>query len=264
MEFNSTIEFITASPYFTISGFLIGIFGIIAAIIIWQLSIKNKKPVYTIKSFTIIHDFKSAMPNLSIKYKNTEVKNLTISKLAFWNEGRETINKEDISKADPLKIKSINDVTILDKHIIFSTEKANMFKIIDIEDPKEFSFDFDFVDKNDAAIIQIIHTGISSDDIFLTGKIKGVKKIPKRNLQVVHRVRYLRLPGNIKLNLSDYVLGYCLLILTGAMFIFSIVSTINNFHNWPIFIVMLLIFTFFLKIGIPEIPEELGELVQNL
>jgi hypothetical protein len=201
---SSILENIINSPFFSfISGIIVtAIFGFI----FWRLTIETKKPVYTIKSFNLIQDFTSNLSKLSIKYNQKSIKNLTTSKIAFWNDGKKTIDKKDIITSPPLKIQSVDGVEILDKEIIFSTEPANMFKTFEIENFRCFRFTFDFMARDDSVVIQVIHTGKNSNDIFLTGKIKEVKEIEKRELKVVHRVRYISLPWNHKINVSDFLI----------------------------------------------------------
>lgn len=255
------IENIVASPYFQVFAPII---SILIAIILWRIPNRVKKPVYTVNTFNVIQDFQSRISNLSILYKDTPIKTLTISQLAFWNEGKETIEKSDISTANPLKIQSIDGVHILDKEIIYQTEPSNIFITSEIEDSKQFSFSFDFIDKNDAVVFKIIHDGKNSNDILLSGKIKGVKEIKRRKLQVVHRVRHIRLPGNFRINISDNILGYFLFLFFFLAFIFSLIAAFNNPSLWGVVLISIPLIIFFGKLAIiSEIPENLGEFIQK-
>lgn len=161
-----------------------GIIGLIVGIVGIALSIKSKKerkPRYCIRSFNLVNDLVSKVESLKIFYSDAEIKNVTISKLIFWNDGRETIESSDITVIEPLLIEPKESVQILDAKIVHSKESSNGFTLKKVEGKQSFQLNFDYVDKGEGIIIQIIHTGTSSNDIKINGKIKGAGK-PKFKL----------------------------------------------------------------------------------
>jgi hypothetical protein len=258
------IENIINSPYFTLSSFFIGILGLIFGILSWRSAFRIRKPVYTVSNFNLVRNFKNIIPGIHITYKDREIENITISKIAFWNKGLKTINKEDIIKSDPLRIRSVKGVVILDRKVIHTTEPANMFQAQEIDNPNSFLITFDYLGRGDGAIIEIVHTGTGVEDIFLSGKIKEVKEFEYRKLKIVHRTRHLRLPGNIKLNLSDNILGIFFILFLICFFGYSLFYFLFIFPSWGMVILILVLIIFFSTVlKISEIPEELGELVQR-
>lgn len=212
MDIISIVENLGNSPVIMLSGFIIGAVALVGMIIIWYISKKEKKPVYTIGSHNLIQDFSSKLSNLVIHYNDENVKNLTVSKISFWNEGRDTINYADIAPVKPIIIASNEGIKILEISIIYSIEPANRFQLIEIERYKQYNLTFDYVDKNQGVVIQVVHDG-KGDNIKLTGLIKGTYGIKYRKLKVVHRVRVKRLPGGAYLRFSDRILGYLLFFL---------------------------------------------------
>ena len=247
-------------------GYFIGgcIVTFIISRIFWFLAKKEKKPVYTVQSSNLIRGFESKLSKLAITYGCKEINNLTVSKFAFWNEGNETINQKDIIPAEPLSINSINEVEILDKELLLVTEPANMFRILENGNSRMFQITFDYMAKNDAAIIQIFHTGKSSEDIFLAGKIKEVREIKRRKLKIAHRFKTFHI-GNIEIP-SERLGAYVLVTFFWAFFVvtlFIIISTPFNILNWLVIIPVLYMALFFSKFLIPpEIPEKVGAFVQ--
>ncbi len=159
--------------FISIGSCILTVFAIILAVFFYIKSRRNKRPVYIKRSANIIQDFSSKLSDLIIKYKNETVINLTITKITFWNDGRETINNTDIAEADPIRILASSDTKILSAKVIYCSNPANRFCISDIEDGNSFKLSFDYIDKNEGGIVQIIHTGKSSQDINVKGIIKG-------------------------------------------------------------------------------------------
>jgi hypothetical protein len=156
-----------------IVGTILGILGLITGYVFYRKSLRVKEPCWAIRSNNLIQDNISQMSGLEIEYKGHEVQTLTVSKVLFWNKGFETINRDDIVAANPLRIKCSDDVQLLDTKILSENTPSNRFSI-EIDDTKSFgNMTFDYMDKDDGVIIQIIHTGTSSSDIAIVGNIKG-------------------------------------------------------------------------------------------
>ena len=100
---------------------------------------------------------------MTVNYKEEKVENFTVSKILFYNRGRETINKQDITTISPLRVSSGN-YHILDASILQVNKTSNNFKINLDREKENVYLDFDYLDKNQGAVIQVVHTGLSSDD----------------------------------------------------------------------------------------------------
>jgi hypothetical protein len=169
---SSSLELFVKNPLVTIIPIIIAIVSFILMIIFYLKSKYVKKPFYIIKSVNLIRNLVSKIDLVEITFKGHDVPNLTISKLLFWNAGRNTIRSEDIAKADPLIVSINQNFKMLDAKIIFTKNPANSFSIIDFNND-QFKFDFDFIDNNEGSIVQIIHTGTSNLDLKVNGTIKG-------------------------------------------------------------------------------------------
>ena len=168
MSISSFLTYI-GGPLLTI----ISVFVAIVSIAITFKSKRERKPRYSILSYNIIKDFVNMFDALEIRYAGQTVKDLTVSKIIFWNAGRETIDKDDIVKADPITIRMSDNYKILDQNIIAMNNETDNFYLIPSEDGSKVIVEFDYIDKNDGAVFQIIHTGKSNKDIEFHGRIKG-------------------------------------------------------------------------------------------
>jgi hypothetical protein len=70
------------------------------------------------------------MPDLAISYRGEPVKNLTVSKVFFWNRGADTMDGDDISDRDSLRVLSKDvDVKLLDAHVLQTNSAPSGFSV---------------------------------------------------------------------------------------------------------------------------------------
>jgi hypothetical protein len=153
------------------------VIGLIVSYYFYIKSIKVKEPVYAISSINLVSDYKSDYPNLNVSYKKRRVENLTLSKILFYNRGAETINRIDIETINHIKVVVKAGIKILDASILLTNNLSNQFSV-DIDRRENcVLLNFDYIDQNQGAVLQVVHTGRSSGDINVTGDIKGAKSI---------------------------------------------------------------------------------------
>src|SRR5258708_38715582 len=105
-------KFFSDNPLLNILFLVLALAGIVMSLVFYYKSKKEKLPTYSKRTFSVIQHQVIKSNNLDVKYNGSVVKNLSMSKFAFWNAGRETILGVDISKQDPLIIKSNDNVII--------------------------------------------------------------------------------------------------------------------------------------------------------
>lgn len=178
---------------------VINIFGVvittlscILAVIFYLKSRKRKKPCYEMYSINLLNSELKHLKDIEIIYKGNYVKNLTATKLAFWNAGNETIDKSDIPESAPLTITGNNGTTIYHAEVISSSDASNQIRIeenniVDDSDPnaiditESYIIKFDYLDQWQKGEIRILHSGISDKDIIVTGKVKGAGNFKDAN-----------------------------------------------------------------------------------
>lgn len=149
----------------------------IGGFIIAYRSMPQKVLKFYIINNELITSNKTILTKLDILYNGTPVNNLTVTKIVFWNNAFPTINAIDIVKASPLLI-SAKEGSLLDVSIINGQQSSNCITTTDIKDNK-VSISFDYLDRKEGGIVQIIHTG-NSYDISLSGKLKGGKIVMQK------------------------------------------------------------------------------------
>lgn len=164
-----------------IIGVVLGVVGIVTGYVFYVRGRKAKEPYWTITTINLITGYSSIFKDLEIRYKGNEIPNFTVSKVVVWNNGRETIDRSDLTKVEPLCIRASSDAEILDAKILKVSNAASNFGIELLADRKNILLGFDYLDFHDGAVIQIVHTGIHGEAIFVEGKIKGVPKILRRD-----------------------------------------------------------------------------------
>ena len=156
---------------------LIGaIIGIVISWIFYRLQKRRKELSWSIENINLIRGYSSLFDNkLEIRYAGNEIENLTISRITLWNSGNETIDKQDV--AIPLFMAPAEDLTVLDVEILKASTIGNRFEVKRLTGSDALVVSFDYVDPNQGAVIQIIHTGTTVLPFQVYGEVKGVKEI---------------------------------------------------------------------------------------
>jgi hypothetical protein len=153
----------------------IAVLGIILTFIFYLKSVKKKNPVYILRTFSLITENVKKVPLISIKHCDKNISNLSITRIAFWNSGKETIDKNDIARKSPIKFAIDEKHEILDAEILYCKNPSNDFKIN--ANKKEVIIKFDYFDNEEGIILQIYHTGNSNKNFSVSGSIKSVNEI---------------------------------------------------------------------------------------
>ncbi|MBH0086073.1 hypothetical protein I6E84_07565 [Psychrobacter sp. SCQQ22] len=174
------LETLASNPFVTLGSFSLAVLGITLAVVFYFKSQKNKTPCFEQSSNTIIEGLHNSLDGLEVRYKGSTQERITVTKLAFWNNGKDTIDRSDLVEKDPVRISIPEDIDILDIQIINVSEESSTVSIQENKAcPNSYILNFDFLDHKEYFVIQVIHNGSSSEKIKIEGKIKGVKAIEK-------------------------------------------------------------------------------------
>lgn len=160
-----------------IAGILI---GVIASYYFYRKSVRIKEPCWAIRTNNLIQGYSAQLDNLRVLYQDVNIENLTISKILFWNDGIETIDRGDIETANHLRIFSLDGVELLDAKVLTTNNQSCQFTVNLSSDKTNALLNFDYLDKKQGAVIQIVHTGTSSKDLNVAGDIKGANSIKNK------------------------------------------------------------------------------------
>ncbi len=233
------IDFLSANPWLNLLFLILAVGSIIISLILYLKSRKEKILVYVTKSFNLIHNSVAKVPGLSIKYEGNTLDTLTLTKIAFWNNGKGTINSNDIAPTDNLVVFPNEDILILEAAITYKSRESNNFGVA--KKGNSIAVNFDYIDFHQGVIIDVYHTGQTDKSLLIKGTVKGghevgLGTIPKyylleKILQPLDKLKPQNKlkPWNIFLRVILVVLILPIIIL--PMFIIMLADTFYKFFN---------------------------------
>lgn len=156
--------------------YAIGLFGILVSIVISVRSKRIQEPRFKKLSSVITEKFISNNSGVHIKNGDKKLDILSISKVAFWNDGF-TLKKEEISSKSPFRVELTNEeAQILDAYVEYAEEENDVSCEI-LEEGKQVIIHFDYLAKNQGLVLKILHTGRGSMDLEVKGSMKNTGKL---------------------------------------------------------------------------------------
>lgn len=174
-----------------------------------------------LKSSTLIKRKRSKFDKLSITYNEQEIEDLYVSRFTIWNSGNRTLNRTDMVVGRELTICASGDNNILDVELIACSETTNAFSI-ELLDHHRAKITFEYADKLDGVVVQIIHTG-TIRDLFLDCKIKGGNPVRKLLNEVTPKT-LMRSLSNKHTKRISIIMSIVLIAITILGTIFSAIS----------------------------------------
>lgn len=157
------------SPWFTLTGWLFGLFGLVYAIRGFNKPLSKKLICAVIRCNHLVSKGQKLFPKMHLFFEDTEIEDVAVTSCAIWNGGVQTINRSDIASERILRIIPEDGCRILDAKIIAVNKPTNRFQInLASKDCAEIQFDY--VDKNQGVIIEVIHEG---NNVSFDCEIKG-------------------------------------------------------------------------------------------
>ncbi len=174
---------ILRSPFVGLFGLAAALISIIVTVILARKYRKIKRPTYVVNGNNLLRDLSSSFSKLEVSYDGTKVQTVTVSTLTFWNAGSETMRREDIANKDKLRIILDDDVDLLDARVVHQTTEANQFEIHRNEaEPNTVFITFDYLDRDEGGVIQLVHTGRYFGSPCVLGRIMGAGKPTRRGV----------------------------------------------------------------------------------
>lgn len=115
---------------------------------------------------------------------------------------------------------------------MFQNNNANDFKIYVDKSKKYINITFDYFDFEEGVVLQLAHTGNSSNDINLVGTFKGVKKIYRKELfdsllpfsNAFSKLFSKSLNTRVKIRLPIYAMARIIGFAGAVMFIYPLIK----------------------------------------
>lgn len=171
-QLNSIINQLPSNPWITLISLILAALSILLAIYFGIRSLPRKKITVTFEHNELLSIKEESLSKLNITYDNKRIEKITISKMIFWNSSFPTINKGDIINADPFSI-ILTDGELLDISVLKGDDTPNRINIA-CSTNNSAQISFDYLDRKEGGIIQIIHTGTRSS-VDVTKLLKGGK-----------------------------------------------------------------------------------------
>ena len=168
-----TLTGISTGEALPIVGLLLAVVGIILTI----RSLTRARLAYRTRNLPLIGQ-PDATPygEISILFNGQPVQRLVVTRLAFWNAGNTTVRRTDLVERDPLTVYFEAQTTILGSRTVSETRAVNDFRLsLNHDIPSQALMRFDYLDRGDGAIFEIIHTG-SRGGVSIKGSVRGIPK----------------------------------------------------------------------------------------
>src|SRR5262245_54413665 len=118
------------SPLFGLINFALAIFGLIVGYILFLKSRRLKEPCWAMQTINLIQGISAQLSDLEVRFREQRVENISISRIAFWNQGAETIERSHIPAGSPLKIvTSKEEIRLLDARIVQTNHPSGNFSV---------------------------------------------------------------------------------------------------------------------------------------
>jgi len=177
MDWNNIIS----NPWVGIAGTLFGIIGILVSVVLYLRTRRFQQPAYYKTSLRWYDGKQAPHSDIRLMFRGKEISRFTITQLAFWNAGNQTVREADFVPASPLRLVISEDIEVFDIRITRVTT-PEIRASLDTREPlnagmkKEIPVHFDYLDKDDGFSIQAIHDGSTDEKISFVGKLPGVSK----------------------------------------------------------------------------------------
>ncbi len=155
---------------------LIGLGGLIAAIILYRASRIGARPTYQSRGIKLIGKEAELPQDVDILFQGTPVPRLTMTHVVFWNSGKVLCRGNDVVTEDPIRCEFGADAVVLRVRVLKSTRPAIKFQARTTQSAlNQVQFLFDYLDPGDGAMVEILHTGEKRHPT-LSGTIRGVPR----------------------------------------------------------------------------------------
>jgi hypothetical protein len=167
--------------FLTWVAFAVGVFGILLSWYFYLKSARSKRPycltfTHSISKSVLVND-----TDLRITYKGSTVPRLAVTKLVFWNAGTETISGADVPTNSPFAISVGGPCRFLNFTLDSVKKLGNGVALSIDEDMKNVIVKFDYFDKNDGFVVELLHTGESNSAIKVEATFKGAHALVHRS-----------------------------------------------------------------------------------
>ncbi len=168
---NTTLELLSPGWVGTIASLLGLIVGLIAAVVTRQ----RTRLAYCYAGKRLLGLATDGLPEgITVHYRGQDIPRLTRTLVVLWNAGEKTILGDDLVTKDPLRLKLRGDGRVLAATVLKTKRDVCQIEALpDASCPNETHIRFDFLDAEDGAVIEVLHTSKERYVEFL-GTVRGL------------------------------------------------------------------------------------------
>ncbi|MCL5247721.1 hypothetical protein M4I21_18050 [Cellulophaga sp. 20_2_10] len=223
--------------------------SLIISYFFYVLSSKNKEPLYNISDSQLVAQNLNES-NISIKWKDSLIKNIYSINIKIWNNGDDIIDYSDFVANKPLTLYNEGKVKILKISSIKSSRPNIKFKPKILNDSIIFSLsNKEALEKGDGEMFSVLYSNINEEKWILKSRIKGAKY--GFGFQEVSSL------NSNKGKVTTYITVVLVLIIILRIFISIYKHKSVNFNNWELVFVL----TYFIIIYLIPFIQSDGELL---
>lgn len=153
-------------------GLAIGLLSLLTGAYFHLKSKRVRRALYRQEEHPVVGT--GGLSEVEIRYQGQVVPHVSRAAVTFWNGGTETINREDVAPADPLRIEMPEGSRLLDAHVSARTRDVTQCDVVvDDDSPTSVGLSFDFLDPGDGLTVNMLHTGQADHVVVVRGTIKG-------------------------------------------------------------------------------------------
>jgi|GEM_PF-1239749 len=231
----SLLQNVSNQSLVPIGGLLLGVVGIVLAIVFYVRSRRTSKLRYDFTGESLVERLTGALDGIEVRYKGEPQNRVTVVRFVFWNAGTETLRADDFTD-DALRIVTEPSINVLDHRIIDSSDPTNRIVLADatrtIDDEVSVAISFDYLDPRDGAVIQLVHDGPASTRFELAGSLKSNCLILKAESPVYSARRFFKPFPFLFLLLRSRVFGWMGASIYVSMGILALVIPIIGKGSW--------------------------------
>lgn len=163
-----------------VTGLVVGLVGIVAGMLTaYYFYLKARErvdPRYLLQHEPLVGSSSGAMTEVSVLFKGAKVTNLNRCILAIWNRGNRVITRDAVPEHGKLKVCLPEGATALGAGVAWSTRPAIDLSAHIDDAQSTVTVDFDFLDKSDGGLIEILYQGDPKVSPTFAGSIMGSPK----------------------------------------------------------------------------------------
>lgn len=180
--------------FWELFGVALGIIGIVISFYLYEISKRERLPTFIVEPIrTEIVNTKKLIKGIRIlRNDSIEIKSdLTSIRFYFYNQGKESIKKENI--LSQITIKTDPSTKIIYSNLLKVSRTINQVQLKQI-DSNKLNLEFNILEYNDGFTGELFVEGNSNTEINLEGEIEGVRRFKNVPLPFMKAIKAIALP----------------------------------------------------------------------